>query len=107
MIPGDRRAARNACEFTSPDVDALIRRQVHLVARLNVERLVPGIDVSNDAVDAILGGAVLIGQQLSAKSAFALLGFPAVAISDEKALVAGQAIDQGRFAVVGDIFAIG
>ena len=42
----------------SPDPDALVRRQVELVARLDVERAVPGVDIADDAVDPILGRRV-------------------------------------------------
>ena len=88
-------------------MDALIGRQVHLVAGLDVERLVPSVDVADDAVDPILRRAVLVGQQLGTQGAFALLGLPAVAVGDEEALVAGEAVDDRRLAMLGDIFAIG
>ena len=39
---------------TSPDSRAVLIREIKFIARLHVERLVPGIDVSNDAVDSIL-----------------------------------------------------
>src|SRR6185369_6086291 len=93
-------------ERQSPHVHPLLRRQVQLVAGLDVERLVPGVEIADDAVDAILGRAVLVGQQLGAERAFALLGLPAVAVGDEEALVAGQAVDDRRLAVLGDIFAV-
>src|SRR5207342_3293116 len=77
------------------------------VARLHVECLVPGVDVADDAVDPVLGRRMLVGQQLGAERAFALLGFPAVAIGDEEALVAGQAADHRRLAMLGDVTAVG
>jgi len=39
---------------TSPDSRAVLIREIKFIALLHVERLVPGIDVSNDAVDSIL-----------------------------------------------------
>jgi hypothetical protein len=104
---GDRRADRNITNDGLPDVDALLRRQVHLVTQLHVECLVPGVDVSNDAVDPIFGWAVLVRQQLRSKRAFALLRLPAVAIGNEEALVAGETVDNRRLTMLGDIFAIG
>src|SRR4030095_11836923 len=81
--------------------------KVHFVPRLHVESLVPGIDIPNDAVDAILGRAVLIGQELGSHRPLALLRLPAVAVGDKEALVARQALDHGRLAMISDIFAVG
>src|SRR6185312_7757153 len=73
-----------------PDVDALIRWQIELVAGLHVERLVPGVDILNDAVDPILARAVLVGDHLLALGALTLLFLPRLGVGDEEALVAGQ-----------------
>ena len=59
-----------------PDADPLLGRQVHLVARLDVERLVPGVDVADDSVDPIFGRAVRVGEQPLAKRALADLRAP-------------------------------
>src|SRR5271156_4914808 len=45
-VPVERRPRR------SPDMHAVFRRDVELLARLHVERAVPGIDVVHDTVDA-------------------------------------------------------
>src|SRR5690348_1505330 len=83
-----------------PDVDPLIGRQVQLVARLDVECLVPGVDVPNDAVDPILARAVLVRDDLLPLSVLAILLLPRLGVSDEEALVAGQAVDHRRLAVL-------
>src|SRR5215213_9747733 len=84
-----------------PDADPLLGRQVHLVARLDVERLVPGVDVADDSVDPIFGRAVRVGQEPLAKGALADLRAPALAVGDEEALVAGQAADHLGLAMLG------
>src|SRR5579875_217502 len=68
--------AINSPPARSPDMHALVGREVELVARLDVERRIPGVDVADDAVDAILGRAVRIDQQRLALGALALLGAP-------------------------------
>src|SRR5689334_25386501 len=83
-----------------PDVDALFRRQVKLVAGLNVECLVPGVDIPNDAVGPVLVGAMRVGQDLLAKRILAVLALPSLGITDEKTLVARQAVDHRRLAVL-------
>src|SRR5687768_12023162 len=75
-----------------PDADALLGGQVHRIAGLDVERLVPGVDVADDAVDAELGRAVRVGEQPLAKRAFADVAPPGLGESQEEALVAGQAV---------------
>src|SRR6185503_20151964 len=90
-----------------PDVHALIRREIELVARLHVERLVPGVDVPDDAVDAIFLRAVRVGKELRAQRPLARLALPALGVGDEEALVAGIAVDHRRLAVAGDVAAVG
>jgi hypothetical protein len=43
-------------------VNAFLRRQIELVAGLHAERLVPRVEIANDAVDPIPLGTVRIGQ---------------------------------------------
>src|SRR5215213_5938404 len=86
-----------------PDADPLLGRQVHLVAGLDVERLVPGVDVADDAVYPIFGRAVRIAEKAFTKGAFADLGLPCLAVGDEEALVAGQAVDDRRLAMLVDV----
>ena len=47
-------------------MNTLLRRKIQLVAGLHVERLVPGVDVPDDAVHSILARAVLVGDDLLA-----------------------------------------
>src|SRR5687768_12528681 len=89
-----------------PDADALLGGQVHRIAGLDVERLVPGVDVAHDAVDAELGRAVRVGEQALAQRPFADVAPPGLGESQEEALVAGQAVDHRRLAVLGDVAAI-
>src|SRR5690348_9411114 len=83
-----------------PDVDPLIGRQVQLVARLDVEGLVPGVDVPNDAVDPILARAVLVRDDLLPLGILAVLLLPRLGVSDEEALIAGEPLDHRRLAVL-------
>src|SRR6476646_6242971 len=94
MVPLPTSCARG--EEQLPDVNALFRRQVQLVARLDVERLVPGIDVPDDAVGAVLIRAVRVGQDLLALRILTVLALPRLGEGDEEALVAGEAVDDWR-----------
>ena len=85
-------------------MDPLLGRQIQLVARLDVERLVPGVDVTNDAVDPVLARAVRVGEDLLALGILALLLLPRLGVGDEEALVAGQAVDDRRLAVLAAYF---
>src|SRR5688572_17124355 len=71
--PGDRRAwgSRSGPHQSAydkppgssrslPDPHPLLGRQVHLVAGLDIERLVPGVHVADDPVDPILGRRMLV-----------------------------------------------
>src|SRR5579884_694785 len=89
-----------------PDVDPLVRREIQLVARLDVERLVPGVDIPNDAVHPILARAVLVGDDLLALGVLALLLLPGLGPGDEEALIAGQSVDHRRLPVLGDVFLV-
>src|SRR5579884_1727651 len=90
-----------------PDVHPLVGRQIELVARLDVERLVPGVEVPHDSVDPVLVRAVRVAQQLLPLGTFAALALPRLRISNEEALVAGVAVDHWRLAVTADVPAIG
>src|ERR1700761_6989852 len=83
-----------------PDVHALLGRQVQRVARLDVERGVPGVDVADDAVDAELGGRVRSGEQRRTLRARPHFGLPRLGIGEEEALVAGQPADHLRLAML-------
>src|SRR6185312_9951595 len=89
-----------------PNMDALVRGEVELVARLHVECLVPGVDVPNDAVHPILAGAVLVGDDLLPLGVLALLLLPGLRPGDEEALVAGQPVNYRRLAVLGDVLLV-
>ena len=85
----------------SPDVHALIWRQIQSVARLDVEGRVPGVDIPHDSVGAVFRRTVGIGDQLLTQGALAGLGLPPLRVPEEEALVAAQAVDDGGFAVLG------
>src|SRR5205814_4716317 len=93
-------------QSTLPDVDALLGRQIALVAGLAVERLVPGVDVTDDPVHPIFARAVLVGDNLLSLGVLALLLLPRLSERDEKALVAGQAVDYRRLAVLGGVLLV-
>src|SRR4029079_3676604 len=90
----------------SPDVHPLLRRKVELVPGLHVERLVPGVEIADDSIHPILLRTVRVAQQLVAQGALARFPLPGLRISDQEALVAGEAVDDGRLAVPRDIAAI-
>src|SRR6478736_10423363 len=87
-------------------MNALCGRQIELVARPDVEGVIPGAEIADDAVDPIFVGAVRVGQQSCALRAFAALALPGGGVSDEEALIAGEAVDHRRFAMTRDIAAI-
>src|SRR6185369_2757463 len=103
---GTRGAATQRPSNWLPDVDPLLGRQIEFVAGLHVERFVPGVDVPDDAVDPIFVGAVRVGQNLLTLGIFTILALPRLSVSKEEALVAGQAVDNRRFAVLGSVFLI-
>lgn len=45
---------------SSPNPDTFFGRKIEFVARLHIERLIPGIDISDDAVDTKLPRAVVV-----------------------------------------------
>src|SRR5215217_8115588 len=97
---------KSTCPHFSPDMNPLLGRQVHPVAGLDVERLVPGVDVADDSVDPEFGWAVRIAEQPLAQRPFPDLRAPRLAVGDEEALVAGQPADHRRLAMFGDVAAI-
>src|SRR5579875_2885967 len=115
-IPGTSRSPRPSATLRAngwrgssiaPDADPLVRRQVQLVARLDVERRIPRAEIAHDAVDPILLRAVRIAEQLRALGILARLALPGGGEGEEEALVAGEAVDHRRLAVPRDIAAIG
>src|SRR5512141_1582323 len=79
-----------------PDLDHLLRWQVQLVAGLHVECLLEVDHVADDAVAAVLGRAVRIGQQALAQFILAELARPDLAPPEVEALLAGVAVDHRR-----------
>ena len=80
-----------------PDPDALFGRQVHLVARLDVEGLVPFIEVPDHAEDPVHARRVRPGLQLAAQRRLAELGAPDLGPGHEEALITGKAVDHRGF----------
>src|SRR5688572_726661 len=79
----------------SPDFDALVRRQIVLVARLHVERFVPRIDIANGP-DALDIRRVPIRDHYLAQIFIAMLDSEELRPAEEEALVAGEAVDHRR-----------
>src|SRR5690606_5024548 len=71
----------------SPDADALLGRDVELLARLDVPGLVPAGDVPDGAVDPIVGGRVRVADHLLAQGVVAALLAPHLGPAEEDALV--------------------
>ena len=82
-----------------PDMDALVRRQIQLVAGFDMKRSIPWVKITHDAVDPVLVGAMRIAQQLLAFGALAHLALPCRSEGDEETLIARIAADDGRLAV--------
>ena len=74
----------------------VLHRQVQLVARLHVERLVPLVHVADRAVDAEIRRAVRIGKHQRAQRLVANLGPPHLRPRQEETLVAGEAAEHRR-----------
>src|SRR6185295_10570964 len=94
-LPPKRRRER-----ALPEPDALLRREIHLIARLHVEGGVPLVDVARGTVDAEVRRAVRIGQDLLAHLTIAILGTPDLREGEEEALVAGIAVEHRRLLTV-------
>src|SRR3546814_1341451 len=77
------------------DPYALLGREVHLLAGFDVERLVPGIEITHRR-GALLAGRVRIGEELRAERRLAIFGAPHLRPALVEALVAGRAVDHGR-----------
>src|SRR5687767_14259771 len=77
-----------------PNPDALLRFQI-VFAVANVERLVPGIEVANDERPEMAGRVGIDGEQLL-QQLVAILGAPDLAVAQEEALIAGEAVDHRR-----------
>src|SRR5690606_8993943 len=81
----------------SPDSDSLLRRSIHLVAGLRVERLMELGDVHDDRVRAVFARAVRVGEQALAQFVIAIFAGPSLRPADEEALIAREAVDDRRF----------
>src|SRR5690606_18509232 len=85
-----------ALSVALPDADAIFRGEVVFRARLDVEGLVPGVDVAHRTDDPELGRAVRIGGDLVAQGVVAIFRLPDLGPAVEEALVAGDAVQHRR-----------
>src|SRR5690606_34874298 len=76
-----------------PDAHPVFRGEVVFVAGLDVESLIPGVDVTDRADDAELGRAVRIGGDLLLQRVLAVFGLPDLGPAVEEALVAGDPVE--------------
>src|SRR5678815_2024101 len=81
------QATEGAC--SSPDPHALVGCEVELVALLDPERVVPGVEVAHGQ-RAIVARRVRVDSEARAQRRLAHLGRPRLRIGDEEALVAGE-----------------
>src|SRR4051812_20915391 len=88
--------ARRARPFASPDPHPLARREVQLLARLDGERVVPGVLVAH-RIRPVFGRGVPVRDDALAQGGLADLLPPALRVADEELLIAGEARDGGRF----------
>src|SRR5690606_1536666 len=94
-ISSGRRTAR-AGSSTLPDPDALFGGQVERVAGPDIERVVPLVDVPDDAVDPQGHGAVHARQQAEPLEFLGALEPPGLGTPEEHALRPGEAVQQRR-----------
>src|SRR3546814_8909310 len=80
---------------STPDANALFGRQVERVAFLDVERLVPRIEVAHRQ-RPVHARRVAVGRNLLAQRRVARLRRPGLGISNEETLVAREAVDYRR-----------
>jgi hypothetical protein len=88
-----RSIERPFCFLSLPDPRALLRRQVELVARLDAEGGVPGVDIAGRADDPEVRRRMRVGRHLLLQRVVASLFLPALGEGQEEALVAGHAAD--------------
>src|SRR5690606_35877184 len=79
----------------SPDAHALRRRQVQVLARLRIERLVPAVDVAH-GLRAPAAGRVNATHHLPAQRLVTRLVAPGLGEGDEEALLAAEALQLRR-----------
>src|ERR1700744_5182106 len=84
-----RRRSPAAPPILSPEMYALLRRQIVFGARLYVERLVPFVLIARRANRTEFRRAVLVGKYLLTQRAFAILALPDLAKRQVEALIAG------------------
>src|SRR6476469_9493562 len=81
-------SCRSFIGASAVNLHALLRRQIELVARLDVERGIPGVEVAHGQ-RAILARRMAVGRDLLAERFLAGLLCPTLLEGDEEALVAG------------------
>src|SRR4051812_39026523 len=99
IVPPAPRVPRLTLGMTKgelPDVNALFGLHVILVAFLHTERFVPRVDVTERRERADHAGRVRVGHHLLAQRGIALEGPPHLTPAEEHALLAGEAVDDGR-----------
>ena len=79
----DRATDRREPLNRSPDFHALVRRQVQLLARLHVERRIPGVEIAH-GLRAELAGGMAVGRDPAAQRLVADLGAQAWAKAMKK-----------------------
>src|SRR3546814_344069 len=86
--PEQIRGLRHDGAGLPPDANAFFGRQVERIAFLDVERLVPGVEIAHRQ-RPVHARRVAVGRELLAQRRVARLGRPGLGIGDEEALVAG------------------
>src|SRR5689334_23900003 len=89
LIPS---SSRRTCRL--PDLHAILRPQIELVAFLHAEGRIPGVEIAHRQC-AILRRRVAVGEQLLAQRRLSRLQPPGLRIRDEELLVAGIAAELG------------
>src|SRR5439155_12875501 len=74
---------------TSPDTDAIVRREVEFFSGLDIEGFVPAVDVADGGCTVHRWG-MGIGEDLLAENGVASDGTPGLSKGDEELLVAGE-----------------
>src|SRR2546423_1166313 len=96
---GNRRSGRDPGRELSPDPNAGLRCELKLVGRLHAESVIPGVHISDDAIDPeLLRGVRIRHQELTDRVLSRFLA-PGLGEAEKKPLVAGEPADHWcRFA---------
>ena len=83
-------------EPSAPDPDPLLRIEIQRVVLADVERVIEGVDIANDAVAAELRRRMRVDSEPSDRFCHAGFGAPHLGPTEKNSLYAGEAVDHRR-----------